>query len=163
MAKKHMKFLLKASALITALLITGCATGEKFTSPKLGDPKNSIVYLMRKSQYLGALICRDVALDGKTVGCIQNGGFLRLEVTAGPHTISVLKASRSDWANETSIDQNYEAGTIHYYEWTNSLNHLSVVPLGGNAIINGQAGAALVRHDPESAASMLKELRNSGD
>lgn len=158
-----MNNILKTSPLVITLLVTGCATGEKFTSPKLGDPKNSIVYLMRKSQYMGAVICRDVALDGKTVGCIKNGGFLRLEVAPGTHTISVLKASKSDWANETSIVQNHEAGTIHYYEWTNALNHLSVASVGGNALVSGQASAALIRHDSGSAASILKELRNSGD
>lgn len=85
-----MKKLLALSFIVTAALLTGCATGPKFgevksTIPALAQDKGRI-YFYRTSA-LGAALNPDVKLNSEVVGTAKAKGFFYADRPAGNYTV----------------------------------------------------------------------------
>ena len=102
-----------------------------------------------------------MTIDGTDVGCMKNGGFLRVDTSPGAHMIKMPKVTESDWANETSIEERFEPGKIYYYEWTHELENFYVIPAGAMIVTGGKTKASIIQHTKETALPVLSKLRNS--
>lgn len=152
----------KITIFLLLILLGGCsATGEKFVAPALINEDTATVYLMRQDKFLGAAGCRDVLINKVDFGCIKNAGFLKIEISPGNKTITLPKVTENDWANETSVEQNFERGGIYYYEWTHELEDFYVIPAGSIVVTGGKTKASIIKHSKASALPILKELRDS--
>jgi len=157
-----MNLLRLISSILALSILVGCAaTGEKFISPSLINKDSATVYFMRKDKFVGAAACRIVLINDVDSGCIKSGGFLKLNVSAGNQNIKIPKLTKSDWADEASIDTEFVAGTIYYFEWTNELENYYVLPIGALILTGGKTNNTLIKHKKESALVILNELRNS--
>ncbi len=157
-----MKFPHKIISFFIVILLGGCsATGEKFTAPVLTNQETSTIYFMRKSMLLGAAGCRTVLVNGKDFGCIKSGGFLRINIEPGKQNITLPKITETDWADETTVDEVFNAGEIYYFEWTNELEDFYVIPAGALVITGGKTNNSIIKHTEKSALPILKELRSS--
>lgn len=147
---------------ISLLSLTGCATqGPKFVEPVTTAKDTSAIYLMRQSKFVGAMVCRPVLLDEIAVGCLQNGGFLRLQLAPGEHTLTMPKVNSSDWFKPTSLKGNFEAGKTYYAEWRGDLTTFLPIPNGAFTSVIGSAGAALVEYKESAALPILQNLYDS--
>jgi hypothetical protein len=157
-----MKQVLKLYGFILVILMTGCsATGVKFVEPTLISNQTATIYLMRQDKFLGAAGCRTVLINNSNIGCIKNAGFLRVETSSGKQVITLPKVTESDWANETSVEQDFKSGEIYYYEWTHELEDFYVIPAGALVVTGGKTKASIIKHTEQTALPILKELRNS--
>ncbi len=147
---------------ILTLVLVGCsATGEKFSEATLINQETATVYFLRQSKFLGAAGCRDVLIDGNKVGCIKNAGFLKVEVLPGKRLINLPKVTENDWANETSVEIEAEAGQLYFLEWTHELEDFYVIPAGAVVITGGETKASIIKHKKGSALPILNQLRDS--
>ncbi|MBG9990858.1 MULTISPECIES: DUF2846 domain-containing protein [Pseudoalteromonas] len=153
---------MKLYGIILAILISGCsATGVKFVEPTLINKKTATIYFMRQDKFLGAAGCRTVLVNNSDIGCIKNAGFLRVETPPGKRVIKLPKVTETDWANETSVEQDFKSGEIYYYEWTHELEDFYVIPAGALVVTGGKTKASIIKHTEQTALPILKELRNS--
>lgn len=79
-------------------LLAGCATATP-TGPRFDDTQHQAVgqnqvrvYIYREKVFYLAqapyIASTEIAIDGRLVGHVQNGGYLELEVAPGQHTIT---------------------------------------------------------------------------
>lgn len=80
--------------LLAALtLLTGCISGPDlkgqpfFTPPVESSPDQATVYFYRMAASIGAGVAPTIKIDGKTVGSLPSGGYFKVNVPAGKHTV----------------------------------------------------------------------------
>ncbi len=87
-----------AAMMLTGAILAGCvtsATGPKFTAASqdaLGGSQGRIYVLRQNAAYVvqAPYIARpQVAVDGRAVGILRNGGYLVVDVPAGEHSLSM--------------------------------------------------------------------------
>ncbi|WP_198159530.1 DUF2846 domain-containing protein [Grimontia marina] len=149
---------------LTLLTLSGCASkGAKFVAPAFTDEGTSSIYLMRQSSFVGAIICRPVLLDDINVGCLQNGGFLRVELSPGEHTLKMPKVNSTDWFEPAILKGNFESGKTYYAEWTGNLETFIPIPNGALTTVIGSAETTLIEYQESDALPILKSLYDSSN
>ncbi len=80
------------AVVLSALLLSACATGPKFTETQSAIPTlkadQGRVYFYRVSSMIGAAIQPTIQLNGAAVGDSKPGGFFFVDQTAGSKAVS---------------------------------------------------------------------------
>ena len=107
---------------VTLTLLSGCgAGGAKFSGLENPAKDMAQVYIYRPSAFVQSGNFPDVALDGKEIGQLKNGGFLRFNAPAGKHTIS-LSGNMMQWIHrDANIPVTLKAGETNFYKLTVSM------------------------------------------
>jgi hypothetical protein len=71
--------------LLVAAVSAGFATACSWTTVEAAG--SGTVYVSRDSAFVGSLVGIDIAIDGKVLGSVSNGGCTRLQIPAGRHSI----------------------------------------------------------------------------
>lgn len=136
--------------------LTGCAaTGEKFTGVVPFSDGFSTLYIYRESRFVGGGECPDMFLDNQDIGCLKNGGFMKVKVSPGNHILEVRKGFLES-GNEPQIDFSSSAGEVIYIEWSNAVNSVIVSP-----VVAVSATQYLFRRTEEAAVKKLANLKES--
>jgi hypothetical protein len=140
-------------------LLNGCAaTGPLFQSVNKYDSDYSTVYLFRKSAFVGSAYCPVIQLDGGDIGCLENGGFMRIKVGSGQHSIKVRRRLLEFGCGKPSeVTFITETNGVLFYEWSTWLTSLGLVKGVGWAC----AGEAIIQHRESEAIKILNGLRGS--
>ena len=88
------------SALLGALLFTGCASVTKQASNQFPQPApdKGLVYFYREGKFVGSLVSYNIKHEDKVIGALANGTYFFYEVAPGTHTFTAsteAKASRT--------------------------------------------------------------------
>ena len=99
-----------------AAVITGCATGPKFSDTassmpalKAGDGR---IFFYRSNSMLGAAIQPDVRLNGEVVGPSKPGGFFYVDRPAGSYSAATSTET------EKTVSFQLDAGESKYIKMT---------------------------------------------
>ncbi len=78
-------------SVITVVIVLGCAaSGPRYSDMSFEKtPGLSEVYIYRLSKFVDGGSCYEISIDGKPIGVLGNGGFLRAEISPGEHTVSI--------------------------------------------------------------------------
>ena len=83
-------------ALLSVLFLAGCAASGPMYSTEVGaasDKENLVVY--RPYRFLSGGVYADVYIDDKKVGILKNGGYIKLDVGSGTHTLRIKNQTRT--------------------------------------------------------------------
>jgi hypothetical protein len=84
----------------TALLLTGCATGPKYsvyrTTLALPPPGMGRIWFYRRSVFFGDGLEPSIKLDGTKVGDSIAGSFFQVETSPGAHNVSTATEKKYD-------------------------------------------------------------------
>ena len=84
--------------LLASLFLTGCATGPRFTAAPAPAPGKALVYVYRKSNFVGCAGYDRVYVNGNFLTELFSGGYAPCEVPPGPVVFSVTPKA-SLWIN----------------------------------------------------------------
>src|SRR6266849_1309481 len=87
--------LLLGMLLIGMILFTGCATGPAFTPVASVPAGQSVIYVYRKGNFVGAATESHIFVNGKYLTKLQNSGYAPAFVPPGPVLFSTLR--RINW------------------------------------------------------------------
>lgn len=144
---------------VTALLLTACsATGPRFDMNKTEavSSTDSHLYMFRESAFIESGTYPVVIVDGKEIGELRNGGYLRTVVKPGFHRIVVQSGGlvRGQWIHSPKQMQLKTApGTRSYVQLS-----LRTTGSSGNTIYRSASVAEVSEAD---AQKKLAELRLS--
>jgi hypothetical protein len=81
----------RLALIAVAIALTACsAAGAKFAEiqpPALPEDRGRL-YILRERQVLYSIMPVTIGIDGQTIGTLRNGGFLTVDLPAGPKTIT---------------------------------------------------------------------------
>ena len=131
----------RSFVLLTAAALTACgASGPQFL-PELirTGSETSTIVVYRLSQSVGRAYTAEIVLDGKTMGRLRDGGYIRSVVPPGQHVIEIDKAffetgGRNPTKLNTVAGQAYfvrydpSAKTGSYMHGKIHLDGISIVP-----------------------------------
>ena len=122
--------------ILSLMQLQGCATsGPGFTEVSPAPPGRAMIYLYRESRMMGAAGSFTIFKNGKNLVKLKNGGYLPIEVEAGPVVLSnepaygianvipwvtVLTAhwkATVDWEKEGALLIEAEPNKTYYVEW----------------------------------------------
>lgn len=137
---------MKAIVVLLLTLLAGCAaSGSKFEQIQSFSDETTTIYVMRQWAFGGGATCPDIYLNGKEIGCLKNGGFIRAEVPSGAVYF------RADYFSDNDYETfNTAPGEIVYIEWYYN------VGADGYSYSYG-----LDIHEESTALKILKSLRES--
>jgi len=128
---------------LLALLITGCATGEKFSGLESPDKNQAKIYLYRPFNLMQSGVFPDVEIDSKEVGVLKNGGFVTFAVPAGQHTIT-LSGGFLQWGHS---DRNFkldaEEGKTYFYQLDTTTRQQGTYTMVGYAFFKTEKDVAM--------------------
>lgn len=144
--------------LVSIVALQGCsATGPKFTNVANVDTGESLIYIYRNSAFLKALTYPFVYVDGKEIGPLRNGGYLKSVVEPGEHEV-VIKGQifPGDWVQDpiklNVVTSSTEPTFIKLW-----LGDAELIP--GSYITLASSNAAVV--EPEFGLKEIKQCRYS--
>lgn len=82
-------------AALVPLLLAGCATGPAFTPVSSAPPGQSLVYVYRKGNFVGAATESHIFVNGKHLTKLRNSAYAPAFVPPGPVLFSTLR--RVSW------------------------------------------------------------------
>lgn len=89
-----MKNYFQATIVLLLLLVAGCAAnGPRYNNDVNASTEKENLYIYRPYAFLSGALSADVYVDGNYKGTLKNGGFLKLNVSEGGHSIRVGKSS----------------------------------------------------------------------
>lgn len=148
---------MKKVFLICVILISGCsARGPIFNGVQLQDESSSTVYLFRQSAFVNSAYCPVIQVDNRDIGCLKNGGFMRLEIGVGEHNLRVRKRLL-EVGGEPEVTINGKKGEVLFYEWTSQLNHMSMI----GSIVSASVSEGIIKHNESTATQILGSLREN--
>jgi len=111
-------------------LVSGCASGARFSSVEPTPTNKSAIYFYRPAEYVGAAIRFSVLDNGKEALAIKNGQFIRYETTPGKHKF-VTDTSMID----KELNINLDPGETYYIKvgldtgmWTSTVRLNKLYP-----------------------------------
>lgn len=121
--------------LLALLALTGCAgvtpTGGAFQKTEVQSGKSKVIVL-RLPSTLYADKLPAVQFDDQFVGFLPNGGFLEIDTTPGPHSISLVQhqefARRWKWKPIT-FQANLIQGKTYFYEMDITMENFKTILL----------------------------------
>src|SRR6266852_3344840 len=80
---------LVSRALVIALLgaMSGCASGPKFSGLEQTAQGKADIYVYREAAIFAAIQDFEIAIDGRKVGNLANGSYLKIQVGPGAHLV----------------------------------------------------------------------------
>jgi len=140
-------FSLIGSVVLTAALMTGCASGPKYAEVAKSIPTlqadQGRVYFFRSASMFGAAIQPDIRLNNEVVGTSQPGGFFYLDRPAGQYVAATSTET------EKTLSFVLDAGETKYVRTSPSFG-----------VIAGRMVPTL--ETPEAAQKELPELSYTG-
>jgi hypothetical protein len=77
-------------AIVSALLIAGCAHGQLSSLPEIENPENAAeIFIVRNKNFIGSTNSYTVALDGKDIFAIRIGEYTKFKVTPDQHYLTL--------------------------------------------------------------------------
>ncbi len=145
--------------IMALLLLSGCvASGVNYADlPAVSSDKGSVFFL-RQSKSVGFLVCKTVVVDETEIGCLKNGGFFRVPVEPGLHTIGFLTGDGLFSSSVVGSQINIEAGKAYYFEYSPSFEGLCA-PLGNAVCMRFADDMYLLSED--AALTLLADLNES--
>ncbi|MEZ5530367.1 MAG: DUF2846 domain-containing protein [Porticoccaceae bacterium] len=154
--KNRIMMKIRILTILCFMLLAGCAaTGQKFPGITAFSEATSTLYIFRESKLQSAAYCPAMYLEGKKVGCLKNGGYIRVEISPGKHLLEVRKSAFLI-GDEPSIEFSSSSGEVIFIEWTTSIVDIMVTPAVGIA-----ASEWLVQRSKIEASNKLKNLNES--
>lgn len=144
---------------IFAFLLTGCgASGPAFEQINLdSNQSKSEIIVFRKNQFVDGGSCYQVNVNGKELGILANGGFLRTIVDPAKHKI-VLFSVRD---NVLELEVSSTEHSTNYIEYNTSLAGGHFLPIGSVVSFSTSFDSSLAEVEPEYALTILKDLKES--
>ena len=141
--------------LLATLLLTGCVSAPSALQfqnrPAMpAEPEKALVYFYRESNNLGCALDLTVADSQSQIGTLQNGSYLAVYVSPGPHKF-VPAMTFVTSKNTTDYAADFEAGQIYYLS-----AHVFQVP-GIEFMTYDGSGLKI---DAVSAPMALKQMAN---
>lgn len=104
-----MRYAIAASCVAVILVVAGCATGPRFTSPIEPPADEAVVYFYRPYQYAASAVAPALRDNGKKITRLMTNGYYEYIVKPGKHefvtdTMSIDKA----------LSLKLEAGKTYY-------------------------------------------------
>ena len=97
----------KTIFLAFAVFLGGCASME-ITSGRIGemngpsgDGEETQLIILRNATYVSSKVAYLIALDGMDIFAIRNAEYTKLDISTGPHKISVKCEFAGSWKGET--------------------------------------------------------------
>jgi hypothetical protein len=113
--------------IIASLLLTGCASGPKFTAAPAPQPGNALIYVYRTSGMVGAANHPDIYVNGQFLAPLINGSYAVREVPQGTvvfhelyrhiRTGSLLDIIDALDKKHERLRLEVEAGKTYYVRW----------------------------------------------
>ena len=126
-----MKIMFSFTAVI--LLLSGCvATGINYKDLPAISSEKGTVFFLRQKKSVGFFVCKTVVVDEAEIGCLKNGGFFRVPVEPGLHTIGFLVDDGIFGSKVVGSQINIEVGKTYYFEYSPSFQ--GVCGAGVNSI-----------------------------
>lgn len=148
---------LKIASFSLFVLLCGCsATGQKYSelAPVVSTGKSELV-IYRKSQIAASGGCYRIKVDGKEVGILANGGYLRKFVEPGKHIVTAVIGKDLDLEIQTTENsQNFILLSI-------GLSGISGFPVGTVSVVNASWNVGLVDTPKDFGVKAVQELRES--
>jgi hypothetical protein len=156
---------------VSVVMIMGCsASGPRYSDLSFEKtPGLSEVYIYRLNKFVDGGSCYEISIDGKPVGILGNGGFLRAEISPGKHTASIPMINK----NSLELLFDSEESETVYLQFNVSLNSSGGIP--ESEIISTRADYTysqgelmnfnnlLVQVNSEYAIENLSSLRDSSE
>ena len=138
-----------------ALIFSGCGATGKFYNELSALEKGgqAEVVIFRKSQLTGAAACLIAKIDGKEIGLLGNGGFLRALVTPGRNSISMINPYG---LSPITIDLSTTGDRSTFVEHLSSVSHGMIVPFTSVSF-----SRSMIEVSSEYALKTLQDLRDS--
>lgn len=112
--------LLWAGLLAGMISLTGCISGPDltgqpfFTPPAESNPNQATVYFYRTTASIGSGVAPTLSIDGKAISSLPSGGYFKVGITAGKHTVdSTSPPILTNMVNKR-FDINVENGKVYY-------------------------------------------------
>ena len=130
-------------------LLTGCAaSGPLFEGVVPPDKGMTTLYVYRPNNIkLGGSYPMTI-IDGKEMGYLKNGGYIRADLDPGKHKIQLRKSF--NWSTTLTTDLDMERNKIYYLKL--------LVDVDGS-IGSDHAGKAVVSHKYYRAIAFVKEAQ----
>lgn len=111
---------------ISVAMIFGCAaSGPRYSDMSFETtPGLSEVYIYRLNKFVDGGSCYEISIDGKPIGVLGNGGFLRKEISPGKHTVSIPMVDK----NSLELLFDSEESEPVYIQFNVSLSSSSAIP-----------------------------------
>ena len=123
--------------LLASLMLTGCASGPHFTAAPAPTPGKALVYVYRKSSFVGSAGYDKLYINGHFVTRIYTGGYVPYEVPPGtvsfalnpkaeiiPGDVLVAALSNLDQTKYEKLRIEAEAGKTYYVNlYTQFIGH----------------------------------------
>ena len=136
------------------IILSACsASGIKYSEivqTELNGQSEIIVF--RKSQFAASGGCYRINVDGKEIGILANGGYLRKRVAPGKHVVSI---TQQDLALEIETKQNMKS----FVEYNIGLNGMSVLPIGVISAVSMDWNVAFVDTPKDYGLQAVSTLR----
>ena len=144
------------STVFIAIFLSACsASGIKYSEivqTELNGQSEIIVF--RKSQLAASGGCYRINVDGKEIGILANGGYLRKMVEPGKHVVSI-SLKELDFEIETIEN------TKSFVEYNIGLNGMSAFPIGVISVVSMDWNVAFVDTPKDYGLKAVSNLRES--
>jgi len=129
----------KLRFLLFSVLLTGCTSGPKYTSPSSDEGNLATVHFYRTDVSFHSLNPEKpfFYIDGKQVATLGTGQSVSTKVTSGTHLITVREpvAFMPAWESGR-IEHVFEAGEQYYIRY--SKNFDGAIPVGNQVVVTGK-------------------------
>ena len=150
---------MKLTSLMLALviLLTGCAaSGSQFSGVQAYGGNSATLYIFRQSKFVGGGECPAMYLSGTKVGCLKNGGYMRVQLQAGSHKLET-RNRMLEMGPEPSINFSAKPGEIVFIEWTVSISNA----VATGAVTGVSASKGFVLTPRNLAVTAMQNLKKS--
>lgn len=91
-----MKHYLYLAALLSVLFLAGCAaSGPKYSAGPNATSTDGNLVIYRPNRHMSGGLYANVYLDNQHIGRLKNGGYIRINVGDGQHTLKVGGQTRT--------------------------------------------------------------------
>lgn len=141
---------------VLAILLSGCATkGPTFTQTPVVDQGKSEIIIFRKDKFAGGGSCQHLSIDGKEIGMLQSGGFIKVLVDPGEHNIILKKKAPTNATLTTT------GGKTYYLEYLTASGGIFPIPVGPVVTIVSTLQFKVDLVSKEYAMAFLPDLKDS--
>ncbi|WHI50186.1 hypothetical protein P3339_17290 [Microbulbifer sp. MLAF003] len=132
------------------------ANGDHFEEVEPPPINMGAVYIFRKLKLAASIYCQPFSVNGERVPCLRNGGYIRLELQPGEHVIGFPKRAL-EFGKGFEQKIQVIGGKTSFYEWGTDLDDIN----SAGSYTSMTFVEFLIEHAPESAVTILKDLRKS--
>jgi hypothetical protein len=141
---------------LLAAMVSSCATNTaKFAETPAIDKNKSEIVIFRKDKFAGGGSCQLVTIDGKEIGVLQSGGFIKVLVDPGDHNI-ILKKKAPTRATLTTT-----GGKTYYLEYLTASGGIFPIPIGPVVTIVSTLQFKVDLVSKDYAMTYLPDLKDS--